>query len=339
MALKGQPLVVTVTAWDTIAGAPKTGDAPNLSIRLVRDGASAARHSADALAEVDAANAPGEYAVPLDGADMAGNAVTVGGKSSTPGVVVIGTQIITERGVLPTAAPGAAGGVARAQDLPTPAQVRAEMDAHSTQLAAILATPALGGSGQYRIAVLVQTPAGDPVPNARLTVPGAAVVDTDTAGCATLQLDAGTYLVRRYASGYEPADPAELVVTVDVTADDPVVLELTPYAATPATSPSLCHITGRCRLLDGELRAAHQLTLELITPAGTQAVLDGDALLERTTRKPVSDASGLFDFYLERTDTLSVSGCRWRVRSSLAGIDGVTFELASAAATLAELLG
>lgn len=98
MAIKAQPLTVTVTAWDTANNVPKTGDAANISIRLIKDGTGAARNDATAIAEVDATNAPGEYSVVLDATDMAADCVVVAGKSATSGVVVFGVKIITERG-------------------------------------------------------------------------------------------------------------------------------------------------------------------------------------------------------------------------------------------------
>lgn len=100
MALKAQPTTACVKAWNTSTNAPVTGDADNWTIKVIKDGTAGDRHSADAITEPDATNAPGVYAVPLDATDMTATSVCVGGKSSTANVVLIGWDCVTEGGNL-----------------------------------------------------------------------------------------------------------------------------------------------------------------------------------------------------------------------------------------------
>lgn len=109
MALKNQAITVTYVAWDTSANAGKTGDAANHTLKLIQDGTAAA--PTNNPSEVDSTNAPGVYKLALTAGDMDFNAVTLCGKSSTSGVSIIPVVIVTERGALPNAAPGANGGL------------------------------------------------------------------------------------------------------------------------------------------------------------------------------------------------------------------------------------
>jgi hypothetical protein len=107
MASRGQSLTVVYHAWDTGASAYKTGDVANQTLRIVKDGVSAA--PTNAPAEIDATNLPGAYSLALTAAECTANLVHVGGKSSTSGVVILPVSVTFEQ--LPTAAPGAAGGL------------------------------------------------------------------------------------------------------------------------------------------------------------------------------------------------------------------------------------
>jgi hypothetical protein len=108
MALKNQAITVAYTAWNCSTNAPQTGDAGNHTLKLVQDGTEAA--PTNAPSEVDPVNCPGVYRLALTAGDMNFNAVTICGRSSTANVIVIPMTIVTERGVLPTAAPAGAGG-------------------------------------------------------------------------------------------------------------------------------------------------------------------------------------------------------------------------------------
>lgn len=98
--IKAQPVVVTITAWDTVGNVPKTGDVANITVKLVKDGVSCARNSSTAIAEVSATGNPGAISVPLDAIDTDANFIEVSGISSTNGVVVLPCRFSTERGAL-----------------------------------------------------------------------------------------------------------------------------------------------------------------------------------------------------------------------------------------------
>lgn len=102
MAIKATAITVTLTAITAATGIRKTGDSANISVRLIKDGTSGARHDATAIAETDATNCPGEYTVVLDTTDTNANVIVVTGKSSTSGVEIIPVKIVTEQGTIAT---------------------------------------------------------------------------------------------------------------------------------------------------------------------------------------------------------------------------------------------
>lgn len=95
MADYGVPITVIYTAWDTSANGPKTGDAANHTIYLIKDGTAAA--ATNSPAEVDATNCKGEYKITLTFAEMLFNVVVVCGVSGTSNVVIIPLKITTRR--------------------------------------------------------------------------------------------------------------------------------------------------------------------------------------------------------------------------------------------------
>jgi hypothetical protein len=114
MPLKGVALTVQYVAWDTGANAGKTGDAANHTLRLIKDGAAAS--PANSPSEVDAANCPGVYKLALTAAEMNYGVITLAGKSSTSGVVIVPVTLTTEGGNLDapvsTRAPESGGNLA-----------------------------------------------------------------------------------------------------------------------------------------------------------------------------------------------------------------------------------
>lgn len=107
MALYGVSFVATVFAWDTVNNTYKTGDSANIALRWLKDGTDAA--TTNACSEVSAANAPGEYKVTLTATEAQCICGTLGGKSSSTGIVIVPITFAFEQ--LPNAAPGAAGGL------------------------------------------------------------------------------------------------------------------------------------------------------------------------------------------------------------------------------------
>lgn len=100
MAIKGQSMTVTLTAVNVTTGLPVTGDAANITARIIKDGVSTARHDSTAIAEVDSTNCPGEYNVVLDGTDTNVTSGKVAAKSTTSNVVLMPVPFITEGGNL-----------------------------------------------------------------------------------------------------------------------------------------------------------------------------------------------------------------------------------------------
>lgn len=107
MASRGQSVTVTYIAWNTSTNAGQTADVANHTLRLVKDGTSAA--PTNAASEVDSTNAPGVYKLTLTTAEATADCVVVCGKSSTANVSIMPLVIMFEQ--LPTAAGGAASGL------------------------------------------------------------------------------------------------------------------------------------------------------------------------------------------------------------------------------------
>jgi hypothetical protein len=103
MASRAQALTLSYFAWDLTNGVWKTGDAANHTLTWTKDGVNAA--ATNAPAEVGG----GEYQVALTAAECTCNAGTLFGASATAGVILFGVTVTFEQ--LPTAAPGAAGGL------------------------------------------------------------------------------------------------------------------------------------------------------------------------------------------------------------------------------------
>lgn len=107
MASRGQSLTVAYVAWDTAANAGKTGNVGSHTLVWLKDGVAAT--PSNSPLEVDATNAPGVYQILLTAAECSCNLGVLCGKSSVSGVVLIPVAVSFEQ--LPTAAPGANGGV------------------------------------------------------------------------------------------------------------------------------------------------------------------------------------------------------------------------------------
>ena len=102
MAIKAQPLTITLTAIDSATGKRKSGDSANITPYLIKDGTAGARHDATAVSEPDSTNCPGDYKIVLDSTDTNANSITVTGKSATAGIEIIPVKIVTEQGKIAT---------------------------------------------------------------------------------------------------------------------------------------------------------------------------------------------------------------------------------------------
>ena len=98
MAIKAQALTITYFALDTMLSSGKTGDNANHTLKVIKDGV--AGSPANAPAEVDAVNTPGVYRLALTAAEMTADTVMVAGKSSSSGVLIIPSSVVTEGGMI-----------------------------------------------------------------------------------------------------------------------------------------------------------------------------------------------------------------------------------------------
>jgi hypothetical protein len=90
MAVRGEPITVTYTAWDTSNNVGKTGDAGNHTIKSVADDG-----TATAIADSPAELENGEYKITLTGAENLGEAMTIEG-SSGANIEIIPTRWINK---------------------------------------------------------------------------------------------------------------------------------------------------------------------------------------------------------------------------------------------------
>lgn len=95
MATKGTPITLPFAVRDVANNQPKVGETPGtLTLRWVKDGVSAA--PTNAPAEIDAANAKGQYKVVLTAAECTCDVGMICGVSSNSGVEVIDKTITFE---------------------------------------------------------------------------------------------------------------------------------------------------------------------------------------------------------------------------------------------------
>lgn len=86
---------LTFFAFDYSTGAPKTGDAANITIYLSKDDGSVTILTDTSASEVDSTNAKGDYSVDLSQAETNADKLRFTGKSSTSNVVIVPQTIYT----------------------------------------------------------------------------------------------------------------------------------------------------------------------------------------------------------------------------------------------------
>lgn len=84
---------IAVFAFDYSTGAPKTGDAANISVYLSKDYGAVTQLADTSATEMDATNAKGWYLFDVSQTETNGNVLTFTGKSSTANVAVVGGTI------------------------------------------------------------------------------------------------------------------------------------------------------------------------------------------------------------------------------------------------------
>jgi hypothetical protein len=100
MASRGEDVWVVVYAWNTSTQAYEPDDVANVTLRLLLDGVDTA--PANAPFAWNVTGCPGRIVLKLDAAQTAGKrSITVGGKSSTSGVIILDSPVTFEQ--LPTA--------------------------------------------------------------------------------------------------------------------------------------------------------------------------------------------------------------------------------------------
>ena len=86
---------IALFAFTTATGAPKTGDAANLTAYVSKDYGSVTVLGDTSATEMDATNAPGWYLFDLTQAESNGDELLFTGKSATSGVTVVGRPVTT----------------------------------------------------------------------------------------------------------------------------------------------------------------------------------------------------------------------------------------------------
>jgi hypothetical protein len=192
MPLKGVALTLQYVAWDTTNNVGKTGDSANHTLKIIKDGTAAT--PTNSPAEVDSTNCPGVYKLALTAAEMGYNVITLAGKSSTSGIVIIPVTVTTEGGNLDAAvssrAPESGGNIAavkaKTDNLPaSPAAIGSAMTLTSAYDAAKNAAPESGGNVAAIKAKTDNLPAS---PAATGDIPSAATIAASVWGSATRTL-------------------------------------------------------------------------------------------------------------------------------------------------------
>lgn len=91
--IRSKPTVLIYTAWDTVNNVPKTNDAANHILRILKDGVEFIPSSNPS--EQNSSSLPGIYALSLNSSETDGKVLTLAGKSNTPGVVIIPVEVAT----------------------------------------------------------------------------------------------------------------------------------------------------------------------------------------------------------------------------------------------------
>lgn len=97
MARKNQIYEETIYAWNISTNLPQTGDAGNITLYTVKDGAiSPGAATTNSVVEIDSVKMPGFYWINLTASEMNGDSILVSGTSITANVQIQGSSISTE---------------------------------------------------------------------------------------------------------------------------------------------------------------------------------------------------------------------------------------------------
>ncbi len=203
---------VALFAFDSTTGAPKTGDAANLTAYVAKDWGAVTVLADTSAAEMSATNAPGWYLFSLAQAETNADVLLFTGKSSTSDVVVVGMRV-------DTAPANFTSFVAQSGD--SFARLGAPAGASIASDIANVSGGGGGGAGAITwVYTLTSTSGGVPIADADVWVSSdaAGVVvlasgRTDQNGQVTFYLDAGTVYVFRQKTGVNFNNPQTQVVT------------------------------------------------------------------------------------------------------------------------------
>lgn len=112
MILRGVATKVEVFAFDYSTGAPKTGDAANITVYVAKDHGTATVLGDTSATEVDSTNAKGVYRFDVTATEMDADHLLFTGKSSTANVAIVPREWVTTVSVMKrrnTAQAGASG--------------------------------------------------------------------------------------------------------------------------------------------------------------------------------------------------------------------------------------
>lgn len=201
MPIKNQSITINFVVWDTSANTGKTGDAANLTLKIIQDGTAAS--PTNSPTEIDATNAPGIYKITLTAGEMNYNSVTLAGVSSTANCVVLPVNMITDRGNIATI-----DGI-----------VDSILEDTGTTLPAAISGMFSGSGATSWTYTLTDADTELPIGSATVWVTtdsdGANIIasgTTDSNGEVTFNLDSGTKYIWRYKVGYNFTDPDTEVI-------------------------------------------------------------------------------------------------------------------------------
>lgn len=258
MMVKGEALTVAFVVFDTVANAPKTGDAANLTLRRMVDGVAATITATPA--EVDATNVPGLYSIALTGAENSGDVMSIGGKSATSGVVVLPVFWGNLDAAIASRAPASgaldatdlAGIVTSLQEALMGDDTRDLSDVYSLVASLTL------GTGNKRVTVIVVDDS-DPDPEQAapvgvcpVLIPGSGSGYTNGGtGAILFGLNEAQYTV---VLGSKPGFAFDNPYTLDVSSDEEQTVYLVAHlvgSSVPPVPPECCRVEAFMRLIEG----------------------------------------------------------------------------------------
>ncbi len=100
---------IELFAFDYSTGAPKTGDAANITPYITKDGGSVTALTDTSATEMSSTNAPGWYSFDVSQSESNADMILFTGKSSTSNIAIVGTRILTRPNRFTTLVIDAAG--------------------------------------------------------------------------------------------------------------------------------------------------------------------------------------------------------------------------------------